>query len=277
MGCSNRGGDCPGSNLLSLAALIRDDEEMSTAIEPESGARSKLSLVALFALVLIVPLGLFAFQVRDNLFSQPANMEQVVTQIYRATFEIRCDADWTGAGWGLKLDDDYFLVTAAHVVEDCRNGEFIAARNQTTPLFKLQLVAYLDNYWSTAYGTTDLALLGVSKQIPTLRFQTEKPKVGQWVMAAGFPLEEDSGPLLNLNEGRITGFDLNDHLVTDAPTNRGMSGGPLINARGQVVGTVYAGDPVDEFENLGYVQPLFEHCGLVITCNEGQPTYQLSE
>jgi S1-C subfamily serine protease len=239
-----------------------------------SGLKTPWSKIGLFLLVILLPSTFLALQSRVDLLSQPANLEQVVTHVSRATFEIKCDSDWTGAGWGLELDDDFYLVTAAHVVEECQNGGFIVARNQTTAIFKLELAGYIDDYWSTDYGTTDLALLKSSQRIPTLRFQSEKVKVGQWVLAAGFPLEEVSGPLLNLNEGRITGFDFNDHIVTDAAMNGGMSGGPLINARGEVLGTVYAGDPVDEFENLGYVQPLFEHCGLITYCLDGKPTYE---
>lgn len=250
---------------------------MSTESQPESKFGSKLSKLPLLAIVALILVAIFVLQSRVDLFSQPANMEQVVTSVSRATFEVKCDTDWIGAGWGLEVEGDHYLVTAAHVVEDCQDGELIAARNQTTSIFRIELVKYLDDYWSDGYGTTDLALLKASQKIPTLRFQSEEANVGQWVMAAGFPLEEDSGPLLNMNEGRITGFDLNGHLVTDAAINRGMSGGPLINARGEVVGTVYGGDPTDEYENLGYAQPLFEHCGLVIACTEGRPIYELSE
>lgn len=248
---------------------------MSAASEPESKVRSKLPMLTIFIIVAFIPLALFALQARVDLFSQPANMEQVVSSVSRATFEIKCDTDWIGAGWGLEMEGDYYLVTAAHVIGDCQDGEFIAARSQTAPIFRLELAVYLDNFWSDGYGTTDLALLKASQKIPTLKFQNEQAKVGQWVMAAGFPLEEDAEPLLNLSEGRITGFDLNDHLVTDAPINRGMSGGPLINARGEVVGTVYGGDPIDEYENLGYAQPLFEHCGLVVECWEGMANYKM--
>jgi len=248
---------------------------MNTGPLPSLKPQSKFSVASLLILVLLFPLVFFALQVRVDLFAQPANMEQIVTTAARATFEVKCDTEWTGAGWGLEMQGEYYLVTAAHVVEDCQNGEFIAARSQDMSIFKLELVVYVENYWSTNYGTTDLALLKAPKRIPTLRFQSEKAKVGQWVLAAGFPLEADSGPLLNLNEGRITGFDLNDHLVTDAPINGGMSGGPLISSRGEVVGTVYAGDPIDEYENLGYVQPLFERCGVVVDCKDEVARYKV--
>ena len=233
--------------------------------------------MGLLGLVLLVPLAMFTLQARVDLFVQPPNMEQVISAVSRATFEIKCGPVWNGAGWGLEMEGDTYLVTAQHVIEDCHNAEPIAARSQTMSIFTLELVASNGDYWSSGFGTTDLALLKSSVNIPTLKFQSEQAKVGQWVMSAGFPLEEDAGPLLNLSEGRITGFDLNDHLVTDAPINRGMSGGPLINARGEVVGTVYGGDPIDEYENLGYAQPLFEHCGLVTECLAGRPSYVLAD
>ena len=56
------------------------------------------------------------------------------------------------------------------------------------------------------------------------------------------------------------------HIVTSAPINPGNSGGPLINSRGEVIGTIYASDSPDEYENLGYAQSQLEHCGVVIDC-----------
>lgn len=216
-------------------------------------------------------------QTRVDLFTQPRNLSQVISQVTQATFEVRCASDWTGAGWGIELDDEAHIVTAQHVIEDCLDGEPILARNGDLSMFPVELVTSKGDYWPTTYGTTDLALLKPSREIPTLRFQPEALKIGQWVISAGFPLEEMSEPLINFNEGRITGFDMHEHVVTDAAINGGNSGGPLVNSRGEVVGTVYASDPLDEYDNLGYAQPLGEHCGLILICQGGKPNYKLPE
>ena len=214
---------------------------------------------------------------RPNLYSEPHDMRQLVTSISSATFEIRCGSDWTGAGWGLEMEGDYFVVTAHHVIEDCLDGNLLAARGSHVPIFSLELVHSSGDYWTTNDGSKDLAVLRASRKIPTLRFQSQTAEIGQWALAAGFPLDEYDEPLLNITQGRVTGFDMLGHIVTDAAINGGNSGGPLVNSQGEVLGTLYASDPPSEFENLGYAQPLFEHCGLVTTCNEGSPDYRISQ
>lgn len=245
-----------------------------TELPTKSVVRGSLLKVAYIAAALILTSAFVILQTGVDLFTQPRNLSQVITQVSRATFEIRCASDWTGAGWGIELDDEAHIVTAQHVIEDCLNGEPILARNGDLSMFPVELVSSDGDYWSTSYGTTDLALLKPSRTIPTLKFQPEELKIGQWVLAAGFPLEEDSEPLINFNEGRITGFDMYEHVVTDAAINGGNSGGPLVNSRGEVVGTVYASDPLDEYDNLGYAQPLKEHCGLISSCQDGKPEYK---
>lgn len=214
---------------------------------------------------------------RPNLFSEPQNMRQLITSISRATFEIRCGSDWTGAGWGLEMEEDYFVVTAHHVIEDCLDGRLLAAKNGDIPLFSLELVYSSGEYWTRGDGTKDLAVLRASRKIPTLRFQGQVVEIGQWALAAGFPLDEYDEPLVNITQGRVTGFDVLGHIVTDASISGGNSGGPLVNSQGEVLGTLYATDPPDEFENLAYAQPLLEHCGLVTSCSDGSPDYRLSQ
>ena len=239
--------------------------------------RSIQPTVAWFSMAVLLTAAFVLLQTRVDLFTQPRNLSQVITQVTRATFEIKCDSDWTGAGWGIEIDGQPHLVTAQHVIEDCQDGSPIFARNGNLTVFNVELVVANGDYWSTSYGTTDLALLKPSRVIPTLKFQSEDVQIGQWVMLAGFPLDEDFEPLINFNEGRITGFDMYEHLVTDAAINGGNSGGPLVNSRGEVLGTVYASDPDDEYDNLGYAQPLREHCGLIVSCQDGKPDYKLPQ
>ena len=79
-------------------------------------------------------------------------------------------------------------------------------------------------------ATYDLAIiettLGLSP-LPT----TGWPKIGHWVMAVGNPL----GTKGSVNMGHVSNIDDSD-IVHDAAINSGNSGGPLINAEGQVVG-----------------------------------------
>lgn len=212
----------------------------------------------------VIPVILFYFHSKQDLYSQPANLKQVIKLATEATFEIRCDQDWVGTGWAIEIDGLAHIVTAHHVVEDCLNGEFVGARNEHLSLFSLEPIWSNGTFWDG--GTTDLALLKSSKELSTFKFQRGEPEIGQWVLVAGFPLEEPSGPLVTLSEGRIVGIDSIGHLVTSAAINPGNSGGPLINSRGEVLGTIYASDNPDEYENLGYAQSQLEHCGVVLDC-----------
>ena len=212
----------------------------------------------------VIPVIVYYLHLNQDLYSQPANLKQVIKLAKEATFEIKCDQDWVGAGWAVEIEGFTHIVTAHHVVEDCLEGEFVGARNEQIGLFSLELIWSDGTFWDG--GTTDLALLKTSKELSTFKFQHGEPEIGQWVLAAGFPLEGDSGPLVTLSEGRIVSLDSFGHIVTSAPINPGTSGGPLINSRGEVVGTIYASDNPAEYENLGYAQSKSDHCEVFIDC-----------
>jgi len=96
---------------------------------------------------------------------------------------------------------------------------------------------------------TDLALLKVTPEtsLPHLEFELAGgPIVGEWSIALGNPfgLFEASDPTVTVGVVSATGRDLQpqdnrfymDMIQTDAAINRGNSGGPLLNARGRVIG-----------------------------------------
>ena len=97
---------------------------------------------------------------------------------------------------------------------------------------------------ATVVGTdpkTDIALLKV-KAKDKLKFvkfgDSNKAKVGDWVLAIGNPLGQGfsvSAGIISAR-GRALSGSYDDFIQTDAAINRGNSGGPLFNMDGEVIG-----------------------------------------
>jgi serine protease Do len=89
---------------------------------------------------------------------------------------------------------------------------------------------------------TDLALLKVTskKPLPATRFgDSEKARIGDWVIAIGDPFGIGStvtAGIISARNRNINAGPYDDFIQTDAPINRGNSGGPLFNMDGDVVG-----------------------------------------
>jgi hypothetical protein len=72
------------------------------------GRRSLLVLLGAIAAIAIAAISLQATQ--QDPYSQPQNFEQLVEEVGSATFQIECDGEWIGTGWGLELEDEFFIV-----------------------------------------------------------------------------------------------------------------------------------------------------------------------
>ncbi len=88
---------------------------------------------------------------------------------------------------------------------------------------------------------TDLALIKVDsdKKFPFVTLSGERPEIGQWVVAMGNPFGLGGSVTAGIisAEGRDIGAGPYDNfLQIDAPINRGNSGGPTFNLKGEVVG-----------------------------------------
>jgi serine protease Do len=82
----------------------------------------------------------------------------------------------------------------------------------------------------------DLALLEAALSSPPLRLATEAGRPGAPIIAFGNP----EGLGLSLIEGVFNGFaekGFIDRMLLSMPLNSGMSGGPILNARNEVIGT----------------------------------------
>ena len=141
-------------------------------------------------------------------------------------------------GSGFVISPDGYIVTNHHVAGDAVKITVSLANGQT-----------LDADLIGADKATDLALLKISTNEPLeyLRFSSEpEPIVGEWAIALGNPfgLFEAAAPSVTVGVvsaaerdlGIEKGHILHDMIQTDAAINSGNSGGPLINALGEVIG-----------------------------------------
>ena len=133
-------------------------------------------------------------------------------------------------GSGFFISADGYIVTNNHVVDGASKVEVGTDDGQTLT--------------ATVVGKdkqTDLALIKVDsdKKFPFVTLSGERPEIGQWVVAMGNPFGLGGSVTAGIisAEGRDIGAGPYDNfLQIDAPINRGNSGGPTFNLKGEVVG-----------------------------------------
>jgi serine protease Do len=137
----------------------------------------------------------------------------------------------TSLGSGFIVDKTGFIVTNNHVIE---GADQITVVLHDDRKFDAKVIG--------RDPKTDLALLKVKtkKDLPFVRFgDSDKARVGDWVVAIGNPLGLGGTVTAGIVSARgrdIRSGPYDDYIQTDAPINRGNSGGPLFNLDGEVVG-----------------------------------------
>ncbi len=135
-------------------------------------------------------------------------------------------------GSGFIIDKSGLIVTNNHVIDGATK---IKVKLPDGRQYDAKLVG--------TDAATDVALLRVKpeKPLPTVEFGNDRSlRVGDWVVAVGNPF----GLSNTVTAGIVSsiGRDINndqpytDFIQIDAPINRGNSGGPTFDLRGQVVG-----------------------------------------
>lgn len=137
-------------------------------------------------------------------------------------------------GSGFIISEDGYIVTNFHVVADADE-------------VKVNLQDHgkeSESYTAKVVGRdkeTDLAVLKIdADDLPVLEFgDSDKLKVGEWVMAIGNPFGLDhtvTAGIVSAKSREIGASPFDDYIQTDASINPGNSGGPLLNMNGEVVG-----------------------------------------
>jgi serine protease Do len=137
----------------------------------------------------------------------------------------------TSLGSGFIIDPSGYIVTNNHVIE---NGEQISVVLSDESTLPARLVG--------RDVKTDLALLKVNpkKPLPAVKFgDSDKARIGDWVIAIGDPFGIGStvtAGIVSARNRNINAGPYDDFIQTDAPINKGNSGGPLFDMDGNVIG-----------------------------------------
>lgn len=141
-----------------------------------------------------------------------------------------------GAGSGVIISADGYIVTNNHVVQDASKIEIVLNDKRS--------------YEGTIVGTdpsTDLAVVKIKEtNLPFLAYgNSDELQIGEWVLAVGNPFNLTStvtagivsAKARNINIlGTPDGTSIESFIQTDAAVNRGNSGGALVNTRGELIG-----------------------------------------
>jgi serine protease Do len=130
-----------------------------------------------------------------------------------------------------------FVLTNNHVIAGASAGQ-ITVSLADGRIFKPARV------WADAESDVAVLQLGGAPDVTTARLgDSDKARVGQWVLAVGSPFGLSQtvthGILSARERGQVSlgsTIRIKDFLQTDAAINPGSSGGPLLNLEGEVIG-----------------------------------------
>jgi len=198
----------------------------------------------------------------DNTAPGKMSIEDVVINVKHAVVEIKTERVSTsrymrefvstGAGSGVIISEDGYIVTNDHVIS---GAQVITVR-----------LSNEQEYTAILIGTdpkTDIAVLKINADglQPAITGHSSGLLVGQTAIAIGNPLGELGG---TVTAGIISALDreitidgeIMSLLQTDAAVNPGNSGGGLFDLYGELIGIVNAKSSGSEIEGLGFAIPI---------------------
>ncbi len=187
------------------------------------------------------------------------NLPDMVERVTPSVVQIRARGQLTGGiGSGVVIDHSGHIVTNDHVVQgavtivvELHDGTVVAAEllgsDPSNDLAVIRARIPADSAVPAVFGDSDIV------------------RVGEPVFAIGNPFDLD----FTVTSGIVSGIDRESHqhrggrpvrgvIQTDAAVNPGNSGGPLFNARGEVIGiTTAVENPAGQsfFIGIGYAVP----------------------
>jgi serine protease Do len=160
-----------------------------------------------------------------------------------------------GVGSGFIVSPKGYILTNHHVIEDASR---IMVGLQSGEKYRATVVG-IDS-------ETDVAVIKIDapKDLPTVILgDSNQAQVGDWVLAMGSPFGLDqtvTAGIISKKERESPYFNVFQRfLQTDAAINRGNSGGPLVNMRGEVIGmNSQIATSTGDYNGIGFALPANE-------------------
>jgi serine protease Do len=161
------------------------------------------------------------------------------------------------SGSGVLITADGYIVTNNHVVNGA-DELTVTLNNKKT--YKAKVIG--------VDPSSDLAVIKIDeKNLPYLVYgNSDDIKLGQWVLAIGYPLNLDVTITAGIISAKNRSIDINSRqsdkplesfLQTDAAVNQGNSGGALVNTNGELVGINSAiMSPTGSYAGYSYAIPV---------------------
>ncbi len=154
-----------------------------------------------------------------------------------------------GSGSGFIVEADGYILTNHHVIS---GADRVTVKLADGRSLRAVVVG--------ADPATDVALIKVDagEPLPVAQLgNSSQVRVGEWVCAIGNPLAYEhtvTVGVVSFLGRKLFDASLDDYIQTDAAINFGSSGGPLINARGEVIGINAAISR--KARNIGFAIPI---------------------
>lgn len=196
-----------------------------------------------------------------SLGSDGLSMQKIIENTAPSVVEIRTETVSNGfmlqeyvsegAGSGVVLTSDGYIVTNNHVINNARNINVTLSDGTT---YVAELIG--------TDPTTDLAVIKVDAKglNAAVIGNSDNLKVGDGVIAIGNPLgtlggSATDGIISALNREITIDNETMNLLQTNAAVNPGNSGGGLFNGAGELIGIVNAKSSGSDVEGLGFAIP----------------------
>jgi Do/DeqQ family serine protease len=157
-----------------------------------------------------------------------------------------------GVGSGFIVDPKGYILTNQHVIQGATR---ITVGLTTGEKYVGEVVGIDDE--------TDLAVIKIkpTRDLPTVKLgDSTSAQVGDWVLAIGSPFGLDqtvTAGIISTKDRQSPAFNTFQNFIqTDAAINRGNSGGPLVNMRGEVIGiNSQIATSTGDYNGIGFALP----------------------